>query len=347
MKLSKAKVGIPLLPVPDSGPYQLEPARCKTKLTPEEAIEQFPYTPDDQSQTFVGQQKFDGIRYLWQIRPGYVKKNFLTSRRISKVTGKFVQKEDKMPVFRDVHLPLLKGCVFDGEIAGGNLSSDTQHEMSEGRGTYHVWDILIDRGRDIRKLPLWARQEILVDRLGRELPSEIAERVEIVESYADLVSLNESMQESDAEGFVVKKLDAPYGEGWIKVPYDGFLEDCVIIGYEPSLEGKYANKGWIGAITVGQWVPQWFANTLKTKPVKLTKSGLALIEVGTCSGFNDKIREKLSNPVEQARHKYLAIEIKYKMRFEKTGRFRHIRFSRFRHDKNASECIWTPKKPVK
>lgn len=346
MKLPKAKVGIPVLPVPDSGPYQLEPARCKTKLTPDEAIERFPASPDDPDTSYTGQKKFDGIRYLWQIRPGKTTHNFLTSRRISKTTGKFVQKEDKMPAFRDVHFREAQGCVFDGEVTGGNLSSDTQHEMSEGRGHYNVWDILVDKGRDVRDLPYWARWEILTDRM-QHVPDEIADRVDLVEWYHDLESLNKEMQESDAEGFVVKKLDAPYGEGWIKVPYDGFLEDCVIIGYEPSLEGKYANKGWIGAITVGQWVPQWFANTLKTKPIKLTKSGLALIEVGTCSGFNDKIREKLSNPVEQARYKYLAIEIKYKMRFEKTGRFRHIRFSRFRHDKNASECIWTPKKPVK
>ena len=346
MKLKK-KDGLPMLPVPDSGPYQLQPARCKTKLTPEEALKRFSNPIDDiGSNTFVGEQKFDGIRYLWQIAPGNEKHNFLTSRRISEVTGKFVQKEDKVPLFRDVEIPELKNTVFDGEFTGGKMSSDTQHEMAEGRGSYNVWDILVDKGRDVRSLPLWARQELLVDRL-RALPSSIEGRVNMVEGWSNLSELNKEMQETDCEGFVVKLLESSYGEGWIKVPYDGFLEDCVIIGYEPSLEGKYADKGWIGAITVGQWVPQWFANKVKAKPVKLKKSGLALIEVGTCSGFDDKLREKLSNPVEQARHKYLAVEIKYKMRFENTGRFRHIRFSRFRHDKNSSDCIWTPKKPVK
>lgn len=346
MKLKK-KDGLPMLPVPDSGPYQLQPARCKSKLTPEEALERFSNPIDDaESNTFVGEQKFDGIRYLWQIAPGREKHNFLTSRRISEVTGKFVQKEDKVPLFRDVEIPALKGTVFDGEITGGKMSSDTQHEMAEGRGTYNVWDVLVDKGRDVRSLPLWARWEILVGYLAL-LPDKIAERINLVQSYDNLKKLNKEMQETDSEGFVVKLLDKPYGEGWFKVPYDGFLEDCVIIGYEPSLEGKYANKGWIGAITVGQWVPQWFAKTLKTKPYNVVIGGLALVEVGTCSGFDDKLREKLSDPKQQKLHMNQVIEIKYKMRFENTGRFRHIRFSRFRHDKNASECIWTPKKPVK
>lgn len=62
------------------------------------------------------------------------------------------------------------------------------------------------------------------------------------------------------------------------------------------------------------------------------------MQVCTCAGYTDEVREEISNH----RDKYLGkvVEVKANEIFRNKGTLRHPRFLRFRPDKNPSECLW-------
>src|ERR1051326_1361044 len=140
--------------------FQIEPASCKGGALTFESVFQ---ATDEELKGLVAEEKFDGLRYLLQIRPNGSRINYLTSRRISVVTGKYVEKQDKVPFIRDYKFECRGESVLDGEFVSEGISSDTQHSMALGKGEYHCWDILRYRGRDVRSLSLETRREMLLD----------------------------------------------------------------------------------------------------------------------------------------------------------------------------------------
>lgn len=288
-------------------PYQIEPASCSGKMTVAEALK-------SDEPTHIYEEKYDGARYLLQINPHSLGQNFLTSRRISKVTERFVEKQDYYPNIRDSIFPeAWNDTILDGEIfVEGGISSDVQHAMVEGKGTLYYWDILFYKGEDVRMRPLHERKKLLNEFAKFELTWAQPVRV-----YNSSKVLKEILQRK-GEGIIIKDLTAPYGKGWIKVKAED-TQDVIITGVVWSTEGKYAQQGWIKSLTISQYV-----------------NG-KLVEVGQASGFNEELRKDFSVNTK----KYLGrpIEIKYQQRLP-SGKFRSPRFMRFRDDKNPKDCVF-------
>ena len=113
-------------------------------------------------------------------------------------------------------------------------------------------------------------------------------------------------------------------------------------GYKP-LTKFYYNK-WVGNMKFGVLIsPEEINNLPKNKTFDFDYTTIdgksqAILLVGECSGFDDELREKMSNNSEFKR--LHVIEVKCNEIFKDTGRLRHPRFLRFRPDKDISECTY-------
>jgi len=319
---------------------QIEPGKARAKFNSKM------WTSD----RWVSEPKIDGSRYLMHVGIGGSR---FTSRHESKKTpGMFTEKTDNIPHLRDLlkneNLDVdLSGCVFDGEIIrGGDLLSKSsevtkimgslpekaiQIQQDLGFVDYYVFDILYDKGNDIRHLPYESRRNILVDYL-----SDIADPKKhfniIPVERQDKERFFQEIIEAGGEGVILKDSQAPYAQGWAKVKRKATF-DVVITGFENPTQitkkvsgeestSRFYENGWIGAIVFGQYFQG------------------KLIDFGSCSGMDDALREEISLNKE----KYLGkvIEIECQERIPKTGRFRHPRFLRFRPDKNLCDCTYRP-----
>ncbi len=316
--------------------FQIEPGKARAKF------KQDMWTDG----RFVGEPKMDGARYLMHVGVGG---NRFTSRHISKKTNLFVEKTQNIPHLRDIFSNEglnrdLQGCIFDGEIVRGTVLSKSsevtkimgakpekaiQIQQEVGYVDYIIFDILYDKGRDVRGLPYETRRDILLRYL-----SDIADpkkHLDIIPvELQDKERFYEDIIELGGEGVILKDTQAPYGTGWAKVKRKATF-DVIITGFEDptkitkKVSGKestsrYFDNNWIGAIQFGQYF------------------GGELINFGSCSGMDDALREQISCN----RELYLGkvIEIEAQERIAKTGRFRHPRFIRFRPDKNPEQCIY-------
>jgi ATP-dependent DNA ligase len=324
--------------------YQIDPARCKKAMNFEQCTEALKKGGRLRF-SMKAEIKYDGIRYLWQIRPNGAKHNYLTSRRTSDVTGEKVEKQDKVPFLRDYEGEIGPDTIFDGEIVCDGISSDTQHEMVSGNVRYKIWDILMFEGYDLSELTESQRRKFL-ERVKPKLPKGVS----VVKQYKPEEALSLA-KEKGLEGIVIKDPQAKYGEGWIKVKQEKHA-DVVIWGYEETKSADWKRKGWIGAVLFGQWKP---SKKVMAAPVPLhyTKTppqpgdtmimkgnGYRFVDMGRASGFTQDVRQDISE--NENYYKGKVIEIEYQQRFP-TGKFRSPRFNRFRHDKNATDCVYDSK----
>lgn len=331
--------------------YQIMPARCKKSVLLPQAKKEW----TEVSKNYVYEIKEDGNRYLLQIRPNGSKINYLTSRRISKVTGVHVEKQDKLPQVRDsieFHgVKNIKGSgffdtIFDGEWIGGSDSIATAHEIAEGRGTFVAWDVLMVMGVDLTQMPLSARKTRL-DALSEYFPSWMR----LIKQFSDPKKALKYVEMKGLEGLVRKELDKPYGVGWTKAKKVAHY-DVVIYGYEETKSEDWAKKKWIGALLVGQWkerksVPMKDCYSPYDVPVKLgavyklDKKFFQFVQVGKVSGFTQELRQKFS--AKRDTHIGQVIEIECDNRLP-SGFFWHPRFERLRYDKNHFECLFSAPK---
>lgn len=317
-------------------PYQIIPARCKGSVPVDHVLSD----PESWDGKWAAEEKKDDIRYLLQICPGNSDHNFLTSRRVSVVTGKLVQKEDKLPHIRDFKFPdWLRDTVFDGGIYGGGFSSDVQHEIATGsQCMYAVWDVLKISGKSVAELPYQERRQLILS-LRKFLPDWMT----IIPNSDRPSKLLKEVLDSGGEGIVLKDPDAPYGEGWLKVKREETY-DVVIWDYEWSTSQKYGSRNWIKSVKFGQWVPedkviQFGLEHRKVCSRKINGVPHVLIDCGRASGMTEDVRKTISEDPEK--YAYTTIEIEAQQRFP-SGKFRHPRFLRFREEKSPYECIWIP-----
>jgi len=290
--------------------YQIDPPGCSGKGV-------FPNDVGSKKHD-VYDLKLDGIRYLYQIRPNGSSHNFLTSRHVSVKTGRFVEKQDVETKMRDWKWPKhLHGLVFDGEVCGGSLSSDTQHAMTSGDTKYVCWGVIRDaNGFGLTERASWGMLEEL-NEVG-EMPSwfSLVPRFETVAAAIKRVG-------DDGEGLIGKMLEVPYGEKWTKYKRVE-THDCFVTGFLPSKSAIYQAKGWIGAICLGQY-----------------DADGAITDVGTCDGFTQAERARISAHPKKFLNQ--CVEIKCQQRLA-SGKFRHGKFLRWRHDKNPNQCVFLPEK---
>jgi ATP-dependent DNA ligase len=295
------------------------------------------------SDQFVAQKKYDGTRALMHCG---LDGNRFTSRHISKKNGNYVEKTDNFPHLKNIFIQNgleieCEGCIFDGElITGKNVMDVTritgslperaiQIQNECGWLSYVVFDVLFDKGVDIREKPYSYRRDVLKGYLA-DLNLEHLVVTEDVESGKK--EFFEEILDSGGEGIILKDKTAIYGKNWAKVKRRATF-DVIITGYEDPTKitkkssgeestSRLYDNGWIGAIVFGQYFQG------------------KLVNFGSCSGMDDALREEISLNKE----KYLGrvIEVECQERIPKTGRLRHPRFLRFRPDKNPEECVYRP-----
>lgn len=312
--------------------HQLKHAKCKHKASFEDASKW------KASLNEIYECKYDGHRFFLQVRPNKAKINYLTSRHVS-VEGGYTEKQNKIPRIRDYRFSKSIGrdTVFDGEITGGEISTDTSHSIANGEGDYFVWDIIRFKGEDIREWPLRKRLRLL-----RSLEPHFPKWMKRAFNLHDPAAMLEHVQATNGEGMIRKDLNVSYGEGWTKVKR-AHTEDAIIFGYEETKSDDWKEKGWIGAVRIGMWkrishreIGNYTKWPKMFQPKLRNRQWYGFVDVGRCSGFTAKIREKISKNRANFIGQIIEVECDIQLR---SNKFRSPRFNRFRDDKNESECL--------
>lgn len=319
-----------------SNAHQIEPAGCCETVTFEQF--EFGFSKPDFFKGWVADEKFDGRRYLLQIRPNGAKHNYLTSRRVSKTTGLMVEKQNSDTHFRDCMFGP-KDTVYDGEMLHpeGGTSHEAATAIAKGIAVYRVFDLLRLNGEDTRNWPQKKRWAEL-----KALEPSFPDRMFEVKHSPKPRQLLRAVRAVDGEGIILKNPDAIYGKGWIKVVGVEYV-DAVVTGYEMSDSDKYGPKNWIKGVKFGQWIP---FDPNKTPPegvVSITggpKGNWALVQMGQTSGFTEAMRAKISENKEKFLGKVMILKFKGR---EASGALRHPRFHDWHPDKNPSECRYYPR----
>src|SRR5690606_32398184 len=132
---------------------------------------------------------------------------------------------------------LIDGEAVAVDAAGRTSFSALQQALKEGgRGvTFFAFDLLVDKGQDIRKLSNLERKERLLTALGkagREGPIYYTDHLE--EGGGAML---EELCSRHFEGIIAKKASAPYRSGrsksWLKIKCDR-EQEFVVIGMSPS-----------------------------------------------------------------------------------------------------------------
>jgi len=300
----------------------IHPSRCTAIL------------PDDLTKPYlVAEPKLDGSRYVLYLGHDPYNRHAghtLLSRRTSTVDGKLVDRTANVPHITSVEYPGFDFTVIDGEIqsddfAGTNSIMNSapkvaiQKQEIAGKLKYHVWDIMIYRGQDIRGLPLEQRRKVL------ETVVELLDNPYITcvpQKTGDLQTYFNEIVAAGGEGIVVKDIRQSYGCGWAKYK-KAYDVSCVITGWKPG-NGKYATQ--VGSLAISVF------------------SGDKLVEIGFASGFDDKMRLELSVNFEKYRNTVIDVfaqEISKPSEDHVHGRLRHPTFHRLRSDLNPEDCTFT------
>lgn len=107
---------------------------------------------------------------------------------------------------------------------------------------------------------------------------------------------------------------------------------------------KFYAKQWIGTIRFGVVItPEEMHKLPKNKKFNIEEliiegDDVLVLEVGECSGFDEEMREYLSENSKQFIGS--VIEVKANEIFKDTGKLRHPRFMRLREDKSPLECTY-------
>jgi bifunctional non-homologous end joining protein LigD len=274
----------------------------------------------------VMETKYDGCRYRMVIDDGQV---ILQSRRISKKTGKFVEKQDRVPHL----LPLLttgfRGTIIEGEVIAGEgcdcTSSDVVSIMGcdadkaiarqeeFGKLSWVCFDMLFDCGEDIRGLPESERRKRLVNFFYHT----DLEYWGVSRRYIhDLKAVYDTLLIEGYEGGMMKDTTAPYGKGWYKVKKVVDL-DVVCTGFTEG-KGKYA--GTVGAIKFsvmcdGHYMP-----------------------ISQAGGMDDDTREFMAQNMKDLIGEPMSILAQEITKTKLGYSVRHPRFVRMRPDLGKADC---------
>jgi DNA ligase-1 len=198
---------------------------------------------------WLAEWKWDGIRVQAVRRGGRVD---LWSRGEELVTPRFPELTAALPALPD-------GCVLDGEVLAyregalpfavlqrriGRLEL-TARILAEAPVTLMAFDLLEERGADLRERPLAERRSRLEALLARA-PSALCVSPRLpFASWEELAVLRGSSRARHVEGVMLKRLDSAYGTGrrrgdWWKWKIGPLTADTVMIAAHPG-HGKRAS----------------------------------------------------------------------------------------------------------
>jgi bifunctional non-homologous end joining protein LigD len=182
---------------------------------------------------WIFERKLDGIRML-------AFKNGSAVRLLSR--NKLPLTESYSRVAAAVAALPVQDAILDGEATGA--------WGRQGRADYHVFDILWLNGRDVTKLPLDARRDLLAS-LPLTLP------LAPVPALDDAAPWDRACAEG-WEGVIAKRRDAPYehkrSKAWLKMKCE-VTADLVVGGFTDPQGGRVG----LGALLVGHDVEGEFA----------------------------------------------------------------------------------------
>lgn len=195
---------------------------------------------------WITEAKLDGYRILCRLEKGHVR---LLTRRGHDWTTKFAGLAADL-----ARLPLSTAWL-DGEIAvlrDGIPNFAALQDAIDGSSdrdiVYFVFDLMYLDGRDLRRVPLWARRALLANLLGGA-----GERIRFSQDFdAPPAQVFEAASGLGLEGLLLKQRDAPYESGrthtWLKAKAR-FRQELVICGFTP----RGGKAGEIGSLLLGYY----------------------------------------------------------------------------------------------
>ncbi|HYT77398.1 MAG TPA: ATP-dependent DNA ligase [Vicinamibacterales bacterium] len=289
--------------------------------------------------------KWDGIRAQLIRRTS---QTWLWSRGEELITQRFPE-----IAAAATHLP--DGTVLDGEILAfrdGRPMPFSAMQQRIGRQrqlaqimravpvVFTVFDLLEREGRDVREEPLATRRQALTAMLGAAPGLGVLRISEAVaaSTWLDLAALRGESRERGVEGFILKRLDSPYGVGrrkgaWWKWKIDPLTVDAVLIYAQPG-NGRRASL--LTDYTFGVWDGD------ELVPVAKAYSGLSNAEIEELDSWIRRHTRERHGPVravEPAQVFELGFEAIARSTRHKSGiAVRFPRMLRWRKDKPASEA---------
>jgi len=287
---------------------------------------------------YVLQEKFDGTRGILYIRNGKV------TGLISRYCDNNFQ--DRFPeIVSDAKYIKTKNAVLDGEITFFKKSGHpffltaaaTPETKKRYEVRYMVFDVLEVDGKNISKLPLLKRLEVLEKIIPPDLP-----HIKIVQTHTDTKKfprIYKSIVARKGEGVMLKKKTSEYvqhsREHWVKVKKEQ-TEDCVVCGIT---EGLGRRKWTFGALVLGQYhrgkltyVGNVGAGLSDENLIEFFKIVMAAKEVPNPFGVKIPYVKKFIAPVMVVEVKAMERNPSYTLRLPV--------FKRFRNDKLPEDCTF-------
>ena len=269
--------------------------------------------------------KWDGVRCLAHVHDGGV---ILRNRRHVDITDRYPD------VARALVEALPEGThTFDGEIVAfgedGLPSFDllarrdrlTKPEkiratMAKIPACFILFDVLMDRGQDLRPVPLIGRRVVLDD-ISTTL--DTSPHLRIGPATYDGPTIWKFVSDRKMEGLIAKAIDAPYTAGrsgaWVKLKLSS-TSSLIVTGYE---EGSGRAEGMVGALYLSD------------------SAGVQRGKVGT--GFSQQDRKDLKAALDNMRpeDEPMIVEVEYAS-VTKDGALRFPSFKGVRQDQTPADC---------
>jgi bifunctional non-homologous end joining protein LigD len=288
---------------------------------------------------WVHEIKLDGYRLLAFVADGHVR---LLTRKKQDWTEKFAATAKALSHIK-ADLAIIDGEAVVLDKAGQSNFQLLQEALKEGKSqriVFYAFDLLFHNGKDLRRLPLSRRKEML-ERLLSE--SRLGTRVRLSEHMTgDGKQIIHKACDMSLEGIVSKRVDAPYvarrDPTWIKSKCSQ-RQEMVIVGYtDPS-----GSREGFGALLLGYHDPKH----------RLVYAG----RVGT--GFDTKLLKSMRRQFEAIERTESALDVAPPARerrkahwvepslvaevrftnWTRDGSLRHPTFLGLRKDKPAEEVV--------
>jgi DNA ligase D-like protein (predicted ligase) len=246
---------------------------------------------------------------------------------------------------------LPEDCIIDGEIvvldnSGKPSFSALQNSLRRVTSPYfYTFDLLAYRGKDLRRLPLSQRRQVLEEHVLGKLKDPVRLSIAFTAAPKMLVT---AVRKTGLEGIVAKRTDSRYEAGersgaWVKYKTN-HNQELVIGGYKPSsptfeylLVGYYEGKNliFIGKIKNG-FTPALRRQVAEQfRKLKTTTCPFANLPEPRNARRGEALTAEVMKQIQWLRPRLVA-QIEF-TEWTKGNHLRHSRFAGLRDDKNAKE----------